>query len=64
MITIDFFDAQMRFVVRHKIESIKPLAFPFLNAKVYIRAIFFWYVSAYYAVISVNGKTQMIRRYE
>lgn len=64
MIKIDFFDAQMHFVVRHTIETNKPLRYPFLKAKVYIRAIFYWYESAFYAVITVNGVTQMVKRYE
>lgn len=64
MITIDFFDAQMHFVVRHTIEPNKPRNYPFLLAKVYIRAIFYWYESACYAVITTNGITQMVRRYE
>ena len=64
MITIDFFDAQGRFVVRHTIEQDKPREYPFLRAKVYVRAIFYWYESAHNAVITANGRTITVKRYE
>lgn len=64
MITIDFFDANGRFVVRHKIELDKPRKFPFLLAKVYVSAIFYWYESAFCAVVKWDGKAKMVKRYE
>lgn len=64
MITIDFFDAQMRFVARHIIEPNKPRDYPFLLAKIYVRAIFYWYDCACCAVVNANGKTITLKRYE
>lgn len=64
MITIDFFDTKNRFVVRHIIEPNKPRTYPFLLAKIYVRAIFYWYESAACAVVTANGRTMTIKRYE
>lgn len=50
--------------MRHIIEPNKPRDYPFLLAMVYVRANFFWYENAACAVITANGRTITIRRYE
>ena len=63
MITIDFFDANGRFVVRHIVEMEPMRTFPFIWARVYCKQIFYWYKSANSATITINGVTQGIQRY-
>lgn len=64
MITIDFFDANGRFVVRHRIvmETMRP--FPFIWAEFYCKAIFYWYKSANCAKVTVGGAVHYFLRYE
>lgn len=64
MITIDFFDANGRFVVRHIMEFEKDCYYEFSDAEDYIKKIFSWYKSAFSATITINGLTQGIQRYE
>ena len=64
MIKIDFFDSNGRFVVRHTLEKEQMSKFPFLKAKRYVLSVFYWYESACYAYVSINGMKQEFKRYE
>lgn len=64
MIKIEFFDANGRFVVRHSVEMEPVRKFPFLWAQTYCKSIFYWYENALYACVSINGLTQVFKRYE
>lgn len=64
MITIDFFDAKGRFVVRHKLEVESSLTHCHIVARLHCRAIFFLYESADTALITINGVSVKMRRNE
>jgi hypothetical protein len=62
MITIDFFDANQRFVVRHKIEIKRPCKFPILLVRNYCKSVFYWYKVADSAVIHIDGINMRMQR--
>lgn len=64
MIQIDFFDANGRFVVRHKLEVEGSLPHSRIVARIHCRAVFYFYESADTAFITINGCTEKMRRYE
>lgn len=64
MIKIEFFDFYGKFVVRHIVEMEPMRSYPFIWARIYCKAIFNWYKSAYYATITIRGQRQKINRYE
>lgn len=64
MITIDFFDANGRFVVRHIIEFEEDCYYELSDAEEYIYRVFSWYKDAGSAVVLMNGMTQRLQRYE
>lgn len=64
MITIDFFDANGRFVVRHIIEFEEECYYELSDAEEYILRVFSWYKDADSAVVTMNGLTQGYQRNE
>lgn len=64
MITIEFFDRDGRFVVRHIVEMEPMRKFPMLWCQTYCKAVFTWYKNAGFAAVSVNGATKVFDRYE
>lgn len=64
MIKIEFFGFYGKFVVRHIVEMEPMRRYPFIWARMYCKAIFGWYKSAYYATITICGKRQRVNRYE
>lgn len=64
MITIDFFDANGRFVVRHIIEFEEDCYYKLSDAEDYIKRIFSWYKDVGSAVVQMDGITQGYQRYE
>ena len=64
MITIDFYDANGRFVVRHKLEVEGSIPHSRIVARLHCRAIFYFYESADMAMITINGFSYKMMRYE
>ena len=64
MITIEFFDANRNFVVKHIVEMEPMRLFPFLWAKIYCKAIFNWYKGCCFARVSIDGQRQVFKRNE
>ena len=64
MIIIDFFDANQCFVVRHKLDGVGSLAKCRKVAGLYCSNIFYFYESADTALITINGRSVKMVRYE
>lgn len=64
MITIDFYDVNGQFVVRHTIEMIQMRRDPFIWAKSYCKAVFRWYESARFAGVTIGFRTRVFVRDE
>lgn len=62
--TIDFYDVNGQFVVRHTVEMVPMRKYPFRWAKSYCKAIFREYDTVSFAGVCINGVTRMFERYE